>query len=86
MGLTFGDKKYDRDSRALQKAILSWTKKNYAWLHAYNPSVAEACLVDGMSYDAEQLRLVRTYPAGGLSREPRYDYFKVDPLPVAEDN
>lgn len=79
MGLTVRDKDYDHDSKALQKAILSWTKKNYAWLHSYNPRVAEACLVDGITYDAEHLRLVNTYPADGLRREPHYVYFDVDP-------
>ncbi|MGA8146789.1 MAG: hypothetical protein WB870_04340 [Gallionellaceae bacterium] len=78
MGLTISDKDYDHDSRALQMAILSWTKKNYSWLHSYNPRVAEASLVDGMTYEAEQLRLVKTYPAEGLRREPLNVYFKVD--------
>lgn len=86
MGLTVSDKDYDRDSRALQKAILSWTKKNYAWLHAYNERVAEACLVDGMTYDAENLRLVKTYPAEGLRREPHYVYFNVDPPSTDEEH
>lgn len=79
MGITIDDKDYFRDSKALQKSILSWTKKNYAWLHSYNPRVAEACLVDGITYDADHLRLVKTYPAEGLRREPAYDYFDVDP-------
>lgn len=79
MGLTANEGDYDHDSKALQKAILSWTRKNYAWLHSYNPRIAEACLVDGMTYDAENLRLVKTYPADGLRREPLYVYFSVDP-------
>lgn len=79
MGLVIGDDKYNRDSKALHVAILSWTKKNYAWLHSYNPRVAEACLVDGITYDAEHLRLVKTYPIEGLRREAKYVYFDVDP-------
>lgn len=80
MGFTASDKDdYYHDSKALQKAILSWTKKNYAWLHSYNPRVAEACLVDSITYDAGHLRLVRTSPAEGLRREPNYVYFDVDP-------
>lgn len=86
MGLARRDKDYDRDSRALQKAVLSWTKKNYAWLHTYNPRVAEACLVDGMTYDEERLRLVKTYPAEGLRREPHYVYLKLDPPSADEEN
>lgn len=81
MGLTIRPDDYDKDSRALQKAVLAWTKKNYIWLHGYNPRVAEACLVDGMTYNAENRRLVRVYPAEGLRREPRYDYLELDPAP-----
>ena len=81
MGLTTNDVNHDHDSKALQKAILSWTKKNYAWLHSYNPRIAEACLVDGITYDSENLRLIQTYSAEGLRREPHYIYFNVDPIP-----
>lgn len=87
MGLTLNQRDYDRDSLALHKAVLSWTRKNYVWMHDYNPRVAEACLVDSMSYDAENLRLVRTYPVEGLRREARYDYLKLDPAsprPISE--
>lgn len=79
MGLTVRQSDYDKDSRALQKAVLAWTKKNYVWLHGYNPRVAEACLVDGMTYDADNRRLVRTYPAEGLRREPSHVYLGLDP-------
>jgi hypothetical protein len=41
-------------------------------------------LVDGLTYDAENLRLVRTYPAEGLRREAQYFYFKVNPAPPDE--
>jgi hypothetical protein len=81
MGLTVETGDYDKDSRALQKAVLRWTRKNYARLHQQTPRVAEACLVDGMSYDAESRRLVRTYPAEGLRREPHYVYLDLDPVP-----
>jgi hypothetical protein len=84
MGLSLRKDNYDRDSRALHIAILSWTKKNYAWLHSYNSRVAEACLVDGMSYDVENLRIVQTHPVEGLRREPQYVYLKVNPAPEKE--
>lgn len=84
MGITVTDQDYFYDSRALQKAVLSWTKKNYAWLYSYNPQVAEACLVDGITYDEDNRRLVKTYPAEGLRREPKYVYFDVDPPPPEE--
>ena len=81
MGLHLSDGRYDKDSRALHKAILSWTKKNFAWLHAYNPRVAEACLVEGITYEVENHRIVRTRPAEDLRREAEHIYLDVDPAP-----
>ena len=82
MGLTVREGDYNQDSKALKKAVLSWTKKNYAGLHSCNPYMAEKCLVDGMAYDEENLKLVKTYdPLKGLRREPNYVYFNVDPPP-----
>lgn len=85
MGLKVDSGRFDRETRALQKAVLSWTKQHFAWLHAYNPRVAEACLVDGMTYDVENRTIVRTYPEEGLRREPYCEYFQVDPVPVTGD-
>lgn len=81
MGLELSRISQDSDSRALHKATLAWTRKNFAWLHADYPRVAEACLVDGITYDAKNLRLVKTYPADGLRREPKYIYLDVQPVP-----
>lgn len=81
MGLTIRQGDYDKDSRALQRAVLAWTRKNFVWLHGYNPRVAEACLVDGMTFDVENRRLVRTSPAEGLRREPSCIYLELDPAP-----
>ncbi len=61
MGLTVSDQDYFDDSKALHEAILSWTKRNFAWLHTYNPRVAEACLVDDITCDVDRRRLVKTY-------------------------
>ncbi|MCS6764830.1 MAG: Arm DNA-binding domain-containing protein, partial [Candidatus Protistobacter heckmanni] len=79
MGLAVSQVDYDKESRALQKAVPAWTKKNFVWLHRYNPRVAELCLVDGMTYDAENLRLVRTSPSEGLRCEPSYVYLELAP-------
>ena len=86
MGLNIRLGDYDKDSRALQKAVLTWTKKNFVWLYGYNPRVAEACLVDGITYEAENLRLVRTSPVDGLRREPGYVYLELDPAPIELDS
>ncbi len=78
MGLTLRTEDRNRDSLALQKAVLSWTRKNWVWLHSYNPRVAQASLVDGLSYDSEKYQLVKTYPAQGLRQEPSYVYLDLD--------
>jgi hypothetical protein len=84
MGIQFRKDKNFKDSSALHKVILSWTKKNFAWLHSYDPRIADACLVDGVAYDPQSRRLVKTYPADGLRRIPVYEYLAVDaPPPVA---
>jgi hypothetical protein len=85
MGLTVSEQDYNKDSKALQKAVLSWTNKNYAWLHSYNPRVAEACLVDGLTYDLASLRLVKTYPVEGLRRKAECVYFPVNSPPTEID-
>lgn len=82
MGLKIKEGKDTGDSRALHKAVLSWTRKNYVWLHQFNPRVAEACLVDQITYDADNRRLVHTYPADGLRREPLHIYLELDPAPA----
>lgn len=79
MGLTVRKDDYDKDSRALQIAVLAWTRKNFVWLHAYNSRVAEACLVEGITFEGEHRRLVRTSPADGLRREPSHVYLALDP-------
>lgn len=81
MGLERGEGDYYNDSRALQKAILIWVRKNFAWLHNYDPRVAEACLADSMTYDAANHRIVRTYPVRLGQRVAQTAYFNVDPSP-----
>lgn len=66
------------DSRALQKAILIWTRKNFARVHNYDPHLAEACLVDGMTYDAANHRIVRTYPLQLGQHVATSVYFNID--------
>jgi hypothetical protein len=80
MGFTVIKENNREDSRALQKAMLSWARKYYIWLHEYNPRIAEACLVDGITYDSNNRRLVRT-STNELEREPKYLYFNLDPVP-----
>lgn len=81
MGLTVRQGDYGKDTRALHRAVLAWTKKHFVWLHGYNPRVAEECLVDGITFDMENRRLVRTSPAQGLRREPSHVYLDLDLSP-----
>ena len=79
LGFEASTQDYFRDSKALHKVILSWTRRHFSWLYSYNPRVAEACLVDGITYDAAHHRLVKTSPAEGLRRTPEVEYFDVEP-------
>ncbi len=79
MGFELSARTYHQNCRALHKAVLSWVRKNYASVELYNPLVAEACLVSGISFEKSHLRLARTYPANGLRPQPQYVYFDLDP-------
>ena len=82
MGLKdHGRYKMRADSIALQKAVLSWTRKNFAKLYFFNPRVALAGFVENMSYDDANRRIV-SESLPGLSREPERHFFVVDPAPI----
>lgn len=81
MRLTVSQGNYDKDTRALLKVVQDWTRKNFVWLHRYNPRVAEACLVDGITFDEKNQRLVLTFPVEGHRREPSHVYLQLDPAP-----
>lgn len=85
MGLELHQGDFDKENRPLHKAILVWTKKHYVWLQIDSPRVAEACLVDGITYDAENLQLVKTYEAEGLKREASYVRLELEPANPAEE-
>lgn len=74
MGLKMGKRSgYGRDCAALKAAMLAWTQKNYLHLRQVNAEIADACLIGGITFDAEQSRLVKTY-AKGLRPEPDREY------------
>ncbi len=82
MGLELNQQPAHRDSFPLQRAVLRWTKRNYALLRQRNPEVADKCLVAGMSFDEEQMRIVKCYPVEGLRRQAHNVYLPVDPEPA----
>jgi hypothetical protein len=41
---------------------------------------------NGITYDEKHMRLVKTYSAHGLMREPNYVYFDVMPPPLDVEN
>jgi hypothetical protein len=74
MGLKMGKRSgYGRDCAALKAAMLAWTQRNYLHLRQVNAEIADACLIGGITFDAEQSRLVKTY-AKGLRPEPDREY------------
>lgn len=82
MGLELNRQPLYRDSFPLQRAILRWTKRNYALLRQRNAEVADKCLVAGTSFDEEQMRIVKCYPVEGLRRQAHNLYLPVDPAPA----
>ncbi|WP_188008529.1 BAG family molecular chaperone regulator [Grimontia hollisae] len=77
MGFKFsGGSRRDRNTEPLKKVILEWVKKNYVYLHDNHPTVAEACLVGSITYDAENMQLVKTY-ASPADRDPNRDIFSL---------
>ena len=48
-------------------------------------AVSEACLVDGITFEAENLQLVKTYAARGLRREASYVRLELEPANPARD-
>jgi len=67
----------DRGYVALQKAVISWAKKNFMSVHAELPDVANACLIGRISFDENNHRLVTTY-AKGLRNEAPKDYLDLN--------
>jgi hypothetical protein len=67
-----GASQRDRNTEPLKRAILAWVKKNYVSLHKNHPTVAEACLMGGITYDAVNKQLVKTF-ALRADREPARD-------------
>lgn len=73
----------DRDCRALHRALLAWTSRNLVALNEANAEVAMACLVEGITYEAENSRIVKSYRAGGLRVKPSFVYLDVVRSPAS---
>jgi hypothetical protein len=89
MGLSIqpGKTAYGQDYRALKRAVVNWTKRNYLRICTANPDVADACLIGSIGFDPQGMRLVKTY-AKGLEREPHREYLELDaasPSAVSSD-
>lgn len=80
MGLKDHGTDYGSSTRALRKAILSWTKKHYARIAAESPRVAADCLVDGITYEPEGPRLVKV-GMQILDRPLSRTVLELDPIP-----
>jgi len=83
MGLHMGKRSgYGRDYAALKQAMLTWTQRSYLRLREVNAEIADACLMGGITFDAGQSRLVKTY-LKGLRPEPDREYLPLQPPPAA---
>ncbi|WP_175663039.1 hypothetical protein [Burkholderia ambifaria] len=60
MGLQYNKHAHTKSTRALHRAVIRWTVKNFARLATLQPTVAENALVDGLTYDNQLQHLVYT--------------------------
>lgn len=78
MGLSLREHGHDLDTRALHRVVLKWTQEHFLELHARDPWVAEACLLDGLTLDETNRRLARE---SGLGRRPSPSIAFLDLIP-----
>ena len=66
LGVKEGTRRDYRTDKAypLQKAVISWARRNYLWLVSRQHKVAAAVLLGTISFDAERHQLVKTYREG----------------------
>lgn len=83
LGLKDHGTDYEKPTRALRKAVLRWTKENYARIVAESPRVAADCLVDGMVYESCGPRLIKI-GMQILDCEPSRTVLELDPFPSTE--
>lgn len=60
MGLSDSKSASDRSASPLHRAVLSWVKKHYVWLAEESPRVASDCLPEGIIYEPDGPRLIKT--------------------------
>lgn len=82
MGLTMRKRSgYGKEYAPLKAAVLAFARRNYLRLREVNSEIADACLIGGITFDAEHSRLVKTY-AKGLKPEPDREYLPLLALPA----
>lgn len=81
MGLAVHDaSNFGLEYRALHRAVLAWTRRNFVALCRRAPQVLEDCLPANMIYDEDECRLVQTYAVNALRNAPEHTYFKLHQL------
>jgi len=78
MGLKEHNGGHRRSERALQMAVLAWTRRHYASLEKKAPNVFEDCLPSGLTYDKGACRIVKTYQATAFNSKPEKLLFDLD--------
>lgn len=63
-----------KETRALKRALIGWIRKHYLTIFERYPEVARACTGGGITFDEEELTLIKTY-SSLLGKEPNRDFF-----------
>jgi len=67
---------HGRTIAPLHRVVLRWVRKNYRALYENHPTVAQACLMGGISYKPKKNRLVKTY-APRADRKPSREFIEL---------
>ena len=66
-------------NRALHRAVLNWTRKNFATISASHPKLASATLVKDWEYDEAKHQIIQTREETGLKKGVRQQVLQLDP-------
>jgi hypothetical protein len=61
---------------ALRKVVKTWVESNFSKLHADNPKLADAALMEGVEYSPVKKSIVRVYRAS-MGRPPKKKYWRL---------
>lgn len=66
---------------ALARIVTRWTRRRFAWLHKYHPSLATAGFPDGVTYNKQKRSISKEFSVSAFQAKPTFKLFQVEPAP-----